>query len=114
MKKVDLKNPKNGDLKVWWIPQVPMKAFEYPVSTPQEGFILLDALAKYDMFQFDNNIKPDYSNAGGLCVFDETSIDLDEDYDGWDDWYSEMGGCIDNYLREENGLELLNKHLIFK
>jgi hypothetical protein len=114
MKKVDLENPKNGDLKVWWIPQVPMKSFEYPVSTPQEGFILLDALAKYDMFQFENNVKPDYCNAGGLSVFEEEISDLDDDYDGWCDWYSEMGEDIDYYLREENGLELLNNDLISK
>lgn len=107
MKKVDLENPKNGDLKVWWIPQVPMKSFEYPVSSPQEGFILLDALAKYDLFQLENNVKPDFCNIGGLSEFDEELIDESEDFDGWGDWFSEMGEDMDYYLREENGLELL-------
>jgi hypothetical protein len=110
MKKVDLKKPKNGDLKVWWIPQVPMKPFEYPVSSPQEGFILLDALAKYDLFQLENNVKPDYCNVGGLSEFDEEDIE-GEDFDGWSDWFSEMGDDMDYYLREENGLELLNNDL---
>jgi hypothetical protein len=110
MKKVDLKNPKNGDLKVWWIPQVPMKPFEYPVSSPQEGFMLLDALAKYDLFQLENNVKPDFCNIGGLSEFDEEDIE-GEDFDGWGDWFSEMGDDMDYYLREENGLELLNNDL---
>ena len=111
MKKENLKSPKNGDLKVWWIPQIPMKSFEYPVSTPQEGFILLDALAEYDMFQFENNVKPDYSNVGGMSVFDDELIDESEDCDGWSDWYSEIGEGMDYYLSEENGLELLNEDL---
>ena len=109
MKKVDLKKPKNGDLKVWWIPQIPMKTFEYPVSSPQEGFILLDALAKYDLFQLENNIKPDFSNVGGLSVYEEAIDDLDEDYDGWGNWYCEFSGeDMDYYVYKENGLELLN------
>jgi hypothetical protein len=55
------------ELQVWWIPQLPMKPFEYPVPTIEAGAMLLDVLAKYDQFQFDNNIKPDYSNVGGLA-----------------------------------------------
>jgi hypothetical protein len=108
-----MRKPKNGDLKVWWIPQIPMKSFEYPVSTPQEGYILLDALEKYDMFQFENKVKPDYCNVGGLSVFDEEEI-IDEYYNGWSEWCSETGVDMDYYLREENGLELLNNDLIKK
>ena len=66
-------------LKVWWIPQVPMKAFEVDVSSVEEGAKLMTVLANYDLFQFENNIKPDYSNVGGLQM-------LDED-DEWVDWY---------------------------
>lgn len=110
---MQIENPKKGDLKVWWIPQVPMKPFEYKVSTPEEGFILLDALAKYDLFQLENEIKPDYSNAGGLMEFDEEMIDLDEDSDGWSDWYSQFGEDIDYYLNHENGLDELKKDLNF-
>ena len=111
MKKIDLENAKNGDLKVWWIPQVPMKPFLYPVNSPQEAFILLDALAEYDLFQYENRVKPDYSNAGGLMVYDEELIDEtdeDEGCDGWSDWSCEFSGeDMDYYLREENGFELL-------
>jgi len=65
-------------LKVWWIPQVPTKAFEVEVETLWEAHLILDTLARYDQFQLDNNVKPDYSNAGGLVVFED---------DGWFDWW---------------------------
>jgi len=81
-------------LKVWWIPQVPMKPFEYPVNTVLEAKILLDALGKYDAFQFENNIKPDYCNAGGLQMFDE-------DAQEWYDWESEGSGENINDLSYE-------------
>lgn len=71
----------------------------------------MDALANYDLFQLENNIKPDFSNVGGLSVYEEEIDDLDEDYDGWCDWRSEMGEDMDYYLRKENGLELLNNDL---
>lgn len=56
-------------LKVWWIPQIPMEAFEVSVQSISEAKLLLDTLANYDIFQFESNIKPDYCNAGGLNVF---------------------------------------------
>ena len=60
----------NTQLRVWWIPQVPGRPFHVPVSSVQEGVRIMDVLAKYDRFQFDNNIKPDYCNAGGLEMWD--------------------------------------------
>jgi len=70
---------KQGDLRVWWIPQVPGKAFSVEVRSLREAALLMDALAKYDLFQFNNRIKPDYANAGGLEVFEEG------EWMGWDD-----------------------------
>lgn len=71
-------------LKVWWIPQIPGKPFEVPVESIAEGVKLMDILAKYDIFQFENHIKPEYSNAGGLMMIDS---------DGeWTDWYDEESG----------------------
>ena len=91
-----LPTAKHGDLRVWWIPQVPMKSFNVPVANLVEARLLMNVLAEYDAFQFDNNIKPDYSNAGGLSVFDTT--DKHDGPDGsWVDWYSEDGDEIDNY-----------------
>jgi hypothetical protein len=72
-------------LKVWWIPQVPMKAFEFPVPDIKTGALLCDALAKYDLFQYENRVKPDYSNAGGLRVLEEDGDWFDLDPDDEDD-----------------------------
>jgi len=76
-------------LRVWWIPQVPMSAFRVEVETPIEAKKLLKVLADYDTFQFENKIKPDYSNAGGLETFDEKSQE-------WGEWYDENDDDIDN------------------
>lgn len=72
-------------LRVWWIPQVPMPPFHVEVSSLQEGVLILNALAQYDIFQFENNIKPDYCNAGGLQEWSEESGE-------WEDWYDEETG----------------------
>lgn len=84
-----------NNLKVWWIPQVPMKAFEVEVPTLSEAVRLLDTLAKYDIFQFENNVKPDYCNAGGVVMFEEESGE-------WVDWYNEETGIDDptKFVRE--------------
>ncbi len=79
--------PRPGDLRVWWIPQIPMKAFYVPVSSPQEARKLLDVLGAYDDFQFRNRVKPDYSNAGGLCIFEHGE---------WVDWEDEDYNDIDH------------------
>lgn len=59
-----------GDLKVWWIPQVPGKAFEVPVETLEMGLKLVTVLAAYDLFQFEQKVKPDYTNVGGVMRFE--------------------------------------------
>ena len=79
-----------GDLKVWWIPQVPMKPFEVPVKNTEEAILLLDTLAYYDAFQYEHNIKPDYCNAGGLQEFDGIE---------WLEYYDEEGRDIDEIMR---------------
>jgi len=81
--------PKEGDLKVYWIPQVPMRAFEYNVKTLEEAAILLDVLAKYDAFQYENRVKPDYCNMGGLVIFEDGE---------WCDWYNEDGDSFDDWI----------------
>jgi hypothetical protein len=88
------------------------KEFEYPVNSPQEAFIVLDALAEYDFFQYEHKVKPDYSLAGGLVVFNEEFLieetDEVEGWDGWIDWSCEFRGeYMDYYIGKENGFELL-------
>lgn len=72
--------PQPGDLRVWWIPQVPMSAFTVPVESAEQGHWLCNVLADYDQFQLDNNIKPEYFNAGGVNRYEDNG-------DGGFDWY---------------------------
>lgn len=75
-------------LRVWWIPQVPGMPFRVGVPDIRTARILLDALADYDMFQLAHNIKPDYSNAGGLEVCKGGE---------WEDWYDDDQNDIEAY-----------------
>lgn len=79
--KAKIETVKTGQLRVWWIPQMPMNPFYVNVESPEQAKFLLEALANYDLFQFENRVKPDYSNAGGLEVF--------EDGD-WSEWLEPM------------------------
>lgn len=100
-----MNNPKPGDLRVWWIPQLGMRGnpFYWYVKSPEEGKLLMDALAQYDLYQLHNRIKPDYANVGGLEIYD---ADTDGDgTSGWMDWMSGDGFDIDQYfenLKEED------------
>lgn len=82
-----------GQLRVWWIPQVPMNAFHKLVDSLKEARLLLDTLAEYDVFQFENHIKPDYCNIGGLQVY--CGDTPDEEGGGWCEWEDEENGGID-------------------
>jgi hypothetical protein len=79
-----------GSMRVWHIPQIPGKPFHVKVKTLREAKVVLRALADYDAFQFENNIKPDYSNAQGLEVFERGE---------WSEWESKTGENIDHYMR---------------
>ena len=75
-----------GDLQVWWVPQVPMKAFEVDVASVEEGVKILSVLAQYDIFKFYHHIKPAFANVGGLRRW---CFDAGEGEPGWEDWYDE-------------------------
>ena len=90
-------------LRVWWAPQVPCELFFVNVKTVQEGVMIMVTLAEYDKFQFEKNIKPDYSSAGGLEMFDPN--DKEENSHGsWTDWYDDKTGEDDphQWLIEQN------------
>jgi hypothetical protein len=58
-----------GDLRVWWIPQIPSKEpFYVSVDSEEEAEKIMDVLGNYDSYQFQHCIKPDYSNAGGIEI----------------------------------------------
>jgi len=64
--------------KVWHIPQVPMQAFEAKTDSLAVAKTVMDQLALYDLFQFENNVKPDYCNAQGISEWNE------EEQEWWD------------------------------
>lgn len=90
--------PKFGDMRVWWIPQVPMKAFYVPVESIKEAKKIMSVLAEYDIFQYENKVKPDYCNVGGLEVYEE-NFDGDGN-NGWCEWSDEDGDGIDETVLE--------------
>jgi hypothetical protein len=60
-----------------------MPAFHVPVASKEEAALILHALARYDLFQLEHNVKPDFCNAGGLCVYEDGE---------WCDWYDPETG----------------------
>lgn len=84
--------PKEGDLRLWWIPQVPMAPFHVNVESAEQAIFLYNTLANYDIFQFENNIKPDYCNAGGLEVFEDGE---------WSEYENGDAETIDELARNE-------------
>lgn len=66
--------------RAWYVPQMPMAAFEFPTATRAEATLVLDAITKFSMFEFENRVKPDYSDAGGVQEFvDGEWMDVEED-----------------------------------
>lgn len=103
-------------LRVYHIPQVPMKAFYVPVKSVAEGKKVMDILAAYDAFQFENNIKPDYCNINGLEVFDEgeqewVSWDIETENYCYDDVYEYCmsGECEGSEEVLEDSKEILGQ-----
>lgn len=87
-------------LRVWWIPQVGISTpFYIPVESPEEGKKVIDLLSAYDCFQYNQNIKPDYCNTGGLQMLDEEEGEwVDWIYDEDDGYYEEDE--LDEYCEE--------------
>lgn len=78
-------------LRVWWIPQVPAPPmFHVEVETPEEAVKIMDVLANYDLFQYENKIKPDYSNVGGLEQLEDGE---------WTEWYNDLDEDIVEYAK---------------
>lgn len=78
-------------LRVWHIPQAPMKPFYVEVSSIEEACKIINALQNYDKFQYENNIKPDYTSASGLEYFDEEE-------QNWFEWFDNDGYDIEQYV----------------
>lgn len=85
-----------GHLRIWWIPQIPGKGFEWAIPDLKTASLMLDVLAAYDDFQFAENVKGDYCNMGGLQVFQDGE---------WVDWEDDDGNDFDEYRRSDAFIE---------
>lgn len=90
----------NKKLRVVHFPQVPCKPFIVEVKNLEEAKFVIDMLANYDLFQFENQIKPDYAN---MTVVEE----FDEEEGEWVSWFDEETGIedINEYFEELNNQE---------
>lgn len=95
--------------RVWHIPQVPGKAIKIEVPTWAEALRLQNALTQYDLFQLNNNIKPDFCNASGIQFYDYTisddelaEMELDDRWVDVED-FDDLQSRIDDY--KEHGVE---------
>jgi hypothetical protein len=58
--------------RVWWIAQIPGPVFRSEEVTNFAAAVAIhDTLARYDIFQLQNRIKPDFANMGGIERWDE-------------------------------------------
>lgn len=79
----------NKKLRLIHIPQVGDEArFIVDVEDLEEAIRIANLLAYYDIMQFECNIKPDYSNATYLEIYNEES-------EKWDYYYDDNGRSFD-------------------
>lgn len=84
--------------RVWHIPQVPGQPFHAQFTLPRHESVvprakeIMKILADYDLFQYENKIKPDYANAQGLEIFEDGE---------WVEWSNEDGEDIGDIIRRE-------------
>ena len=89
--------------RVIWIPQLPVKSFYVEVESPEQGALIHETLTRYNQFQLDNKIRPNYRNYGDLQVFDPN--DTHDGPDGsWSDWYSEDDESFGEWMRNRESI----------
>lgn len=74
---------KQGKFRVVHHPQIPGKGFKVIVDSLEEAIKLTEVFAYYDMFQFVEQIKPDYANT----TYIERYVEYEEDgktHSSWD------------------------------
>lgn len=64
--------------KIWYIPQVPMPAFEREYGDFETAKEVLNAIINFSIFEFDNNVKPDYSDVAGISFWEEAEQDWED------------------------------------
>lgn len=64
--------------KIFYIPQVPMPAFEREYEDFETAKEVLNAIINFSIFEFDNNVKPDYSDVAGISFWEEAEQDWED------------------------------------
>lgn len=96
------------NLRVWHVPQVPGKPFYIPVNDIKEAKKVIDILAAYDLFQLENNIKPDFCNVSGVQQWDEQENEwYDWDIETEDDYFD----SVDEYFENDEEMRRFSKKL---
>jgi hypothetical protein len=75
-------------LRICHYPQIPCEPFIVKVESLEEADKIMNTLANYDLFQYENKIKPDYSNMAILEQWDEEEQE-------WCDWCDDETGIDD-------------------
>lgn len=72
-------------LRIWHNCQVgSVNNFYVDVDSVEQAWKILNTLWNYDLFQYKNNVKPDYCNMSGFEYYDEEEKD-------WCEWYDDDG-----------------------
>lgn len=84
-------------LRVSHFPQIPCKSFKVDVKNLEESKLISDVLSNYDLFQYENRIKPDYAN---VTVVEQ----WDEEEQEWISWSDDETGIddLDEYFDQLN------------
>lgn len=97
-------------IRVWHMPQVGScdVTLYVPVENVREAKKVMDLLACYDLFQLENNIKPDFCNTCGVQIYDEESKE-------WEDWFIENENGyfddVDEYFESDKEIQEYTKEL---
>ena len=82
-----------------YIQHIPMfgmsKSLFIEVNSPEEAWSVALLIWKYDLFQYDNDIKPDYINRTDLIYWNDNL----KKWDGWQD--DEGSDFREHFEREE-------------
>ena len=75
--------------KIFYIPQVPMPAFEREYEDFETAKEVLNAIINFSIFEYDNNVKPDYSDVAGISFWEEAEQDWEDvEEELWEEPYA--------------------------
>jgi len=70
------------NFRVWYIPQIPWEAYKVYVDTITEWILVAKTIIWLSIFEFENKIKPDYSDA----IWLEEKVDWERSERMNDEW----------------------------